>query len=81
MNRKVDELGRIVIPKEIRERLSIDVYDSLDVYILDNKIVLEPKKNMSLEIKIKKALELLDSPYNKECIKMCNDLKKILEEN
>lgn len=82
MNRRIDELGRIVIPKEIRERLSIDTNDILDIYTIDNKkIVLEPKKNLSFEEKIKKALELLNSPYNVECIEMCNDLKKILEEN
>lgn len=36
--KKIDELGRIVIPKDIRKRLSIKKDDSLEVYISDNYI-------------------------------------------
>jgi len=32
MSRKVDELGRIVIPKEIRERFEIKTNDRMDIY-------------------------------------------------
>ncbi len=31
--RKVDELGRIVLPKDLRNRLAIDVRDALEVYL------------------------------------------------
>ena len=31
--RKVDELGRIVIPKELRNTLNIEEKDSLEIYV------------------------------------------------
>lgn len=40
--RKVDELGRIVIPKEIRRSFNIqDDEDSLEIFVNDNTIVLK----------------------------------------
>ena len=36
--RKIDELGRIVIPRDIRKKLHILTNDSLDIYIEDNSI-------------------------------------------
>ena len=39
--RKVDELGRIVIPIELRRTLEIDVKDSLEIYVEDDKIYLK----------------------------------------
>lgn len=40
MVRRVDELGRIVIPKEIRNKLEIDVKDPIEIYVEGNSIVL-----------------------------------------
>ena len=34
--RKIDELGRVVIPVEVRRRFGIDVKDSVEIYIDDN---------------------------------------------
>ena len=31
--RKIDELGRVVIPVEVRRRFGIDVKDSVEIYI------------------------------------------------
>lgn len=39
--RKVDELGRIVLPIELRRTLDIDIKDSLEIYVEDSKIVLK----------------------------------------
>lgn len=39
--RKVDELGRIVIPKETRELLFIDEGDSLEIFKDENEIILK----------------------------------------
>jgi transcriptional pleiotropic regulator of transition state genes len=36
--RNIDELGRIVIPKEIRKSLRIKNYDSMDIYLKDGVI-------------------------------------------
>lgn len=39
--RKVDELGRVVIPIELRRTLGIEQNDSLEIYVDDNKIIFE----------------------------------------
>lgn len=39
--RKVDELGRIVIPKELRRTLGIEEKDPVEIFINDNRIVLQ----------------------------------------
>lgn len=38
--RKVDDLGRVVIPKELRTTLSIDVKDALEIFTEDDTIIL-----------------------------------------
>ncbi|NMR89793.1 AbrB/MazE/SpoVT family DNA-binding domain-containing protein, partial [Vibrio parahaemolyticus] len=38
--RKVDELGRIVIPIELRRTLNISVKDPLEIFVEDDKIIL-----------------------------------------
>ena len=38
--RKVDELGRLVIPIELRRSLDIDVKDSIEVFVDGDKIIL-----------------------------------------
>lgn len=39
--RKVDNLGRIVIPKELRATLDIEIKDALEIYTDNEKIVLK----------------------------------------
>lgn len=39
--RKVDELGRIVIPIEVRRSLNVDIKDSLEIYIEGEHIILK----------------------------------------
>lgn len=41
MVRKIDDLGRIVIPKEIRKTLKIREGDSLEIYTSDGEIILK----------------------------------------
>ena len=38
--RKVDELGRIVLPIELRRTMGIDVKDSLEIYVDGDSIIL-----------------------------------------
>lgn len=38
--RKVDELGRIVLPIELRRTLNIDEKDSLEIYVDGNSVIL-----------------------------------------
>ena len=46
ITRRIDQLGRIVIPKEIRASLRIKNGDELEIYTKENDIIL--KKNSSL---------------------------------
>ncbi len=39
--KRIDELGRIVIPKQIRNQLSITNKDELNIYLKDNVIQIE----------------------------------------
>ena len=39
--RKLDELGRIVLPIELRRTLDIDIKDSLEIYVDESKIILK----------------------------------------
>lgn len=38
--RKLDELGRITLPIELRRTLEIDNNDPLEIYVDDNKVIL-----------------------------------------
>ncbi len=37
--RKVDNLGRIVIPIELRRTLGIDIKDPLEIYVNDDQVI------------------------------------------
>lgn len=39
--RKVDELGRVVLPIELRRTLGIDERDALEIYVDEEKIILK----------------------------------------
>lgn len=39
--RKVDELGRIVLPIELRRTLDIEVRDALEIYVDGSQIILK----------------------------------------
>ena len=53
--RRIDELGRIVIPKEIRKNLRIKNGESLEIYLENDSIILkkysqiESLKNVSID--------------------------------
>ena len=40
--RKVDELGRIVLPVELRRNLGIEVRDPLEIFVDGESIILKP---------------------------------------
>lgn len=41
ITRQVDELGRFVLPKEIRKSLDINTKDSLEIYTDEGRIILQ----------------------------------------
>ena len=38
--RKVDELGRIVLPMELRKTLGVETKDSIEIYVEGDQIIL-----------------------------------------
>lgn len=43
--RKIDELGRVVILKELRKVLSIQEKDPVEIFVDDNQIILQKYKS------------------------------------
>ncbi len=41
MVRKVDELGRVVLPIELRRTFGIEIKDPLEIYVDENTIILK----------------------------------------
>ncbi len=71
--RKVDELGRIVIPIELRRTLGVDERDPMEIYVNEETIVL--KKFESSCVFCGKTKELTRF-RNKNICDMClNELK------
>lgn len=64
--RRIDDLGRITIPKEIRENLGIEEGTPMEIMVNDEgSIVLKKyicEKGVGLEEAVKKIQETLDSP-------------------
>jgi len=60
--RRIDDLGRIVIPKEIRRSLRIRDGESMEIFVDDELIAL--KKYSSLDELVNLSLLLVDVVYN-----------------
>lgn len=62
--RRIDELGRIVIPKEIRRKLKIREGDNMDIYVTQDTIVL---KKYSLLKDLETILSIMFKSYKQNC--------------
>lgn len=75
--RRIDELGRIVIPKEIRKKLKIREGDNLDIYVDDNNVVLRKYSPLNdLEMILDILLDAVKSNYSNSIV--VTDLTKII---
>ncbi len=75
--RRIDELGRIVIPKEIRKQLMIKEGESISFFMKDDKIVLSKYSYLSkITSSIQRMLEVLYKRYNN--VFMFCDLKEVI---
>lgn len=72
--RKVDELGRIVIPMELRRTLDIDIKDALEIFVDGEQIIL--KKYAPACIFCDEASEVINYKGKKICKSCLNELKK-----
>lgn len=58
--RRIDSLGRIVIPKEIRRIMGIKEEDALEIFTDKNAVILKKYRNTDIDYSsIKKAIKVL----------------------
>ena len=74
MVRRVDELGRVVIPKEIRDKLDIQEKDPIEIYVDGYSIVL--KKFQSNCIFCGNTKDLIEYKEKLICKKCLEKLKE-----
>ena len=76
--RRVDELGRVVVPKEIRNQFNISERDPIEIFIDGNSIVLRKfEPNCIFCGSSKKLITYNDKQVSDNCF---NKLAKIREE-
>lgn len=73
--RRVDELGRIVIPKELRKHFSIREKDALEIFTDDSGIILR-KYEISCILCDEKS-NLIDVDGKKMCSGCIDKIKKL----
>ena len=73
--RKVDELGRIVLPIELRRTLNIAVKDSLEIYVEGSTIIL--KKYEPACIFCGDAKDVINYKGRNICRTCLDEMKKI----
>ena len=74
--RKVDELGRIVLPIELRRTLDIAVRDELEIYLDDDKVVLKKYEPSCIFCASPRSLvSYRGRNVCMECIRNMNDAK------
>ena len=81
--RRIDDLGRVVIPKEIRRSLNIEEGDPLEIYIDDKTKPVMFKKYLENENALEEIQDIIDNSNDvpdvvKDLLKVA---AKILKEN
>ena len=91
VTRKIDELGRIVIPSDFREALGMEPGEKIEIYIEEGRVILkrtvktDPLSEInSLKERISKAYDIawdnnIPSPTCPEYVEMHNALKAIMD--
>ena len=65
VTRKLDELGRIVIPKEIRTNFKIEEGDQIEFYLNDNEIIIKkPSPLKGLDDEIYKLFQIYNLKFH-----------------
>ena len=60
MVRNIDNLGRIVIPKDFRRELNIDAGSNLNVELIEDKIVFTNANRVDYKAKYENALKRIE---------------------
>lgn len=84
MKRHFDEVGRIVIPKEMREKLDFGIHDYAEIKLNDNEIILSNPKYKDQQEQLNFLMERENKLQNLEYVLKnvktvtVSDIKKIL---
>ena len=75
--RRIDELGRIVVPKEIRKKLKIREGDNLDIFVSEDNVILRKYSPLN---DLETILTVLLEGYKKICNTnlVVTDLTKVI---
>ena len=68
ITRRIDDLGRIVIPKEIRKNLKIRDSDELEISVVDGKIILDKYEVLKKDKNITCLLQSIGKYLNKNVL-------------
>ena len=91
VTRKIDELGRVVIPSDFREELGMEPGEKIEIYIEEGRVILkrtvktDPLSEInSLKERISKAYQIawdndIPSPSCPEYEKMHKALKAVMD--
>lgn len=75
ITRKIDELGRIVLPKELRKTLGIEPGTPIEIYTEDDMIILKKFENRC--VLCGSTADVADVKGKKVCKKCIADLKSL----
>lgn len=67
MNRNLDVLGRITIPKEMRKQLGIKEGDPVKIELEDNRVIITNPSEVDYKARIDKAIKFYNT-YKQECV-------------
>lgn len=72
--RRVDSLGRFVLPKELRRQLDIECNDYLQIYTEGEKIIIQKvQSSCALCARTEDLVDFNDKKICKSCIKLIKD--------
>ena len=74
--RKVDDLGRIILPKEIRKGMHIREGEPMEIYVDDGKIILEKHRPLEHLVDISFTIRAFENTL--QCPLMICDLEKVI---
>ena len=75
--RKLDELGRVVIPIELRNKFNITEKDPIEIYVDGSNIILKKYENTCIFCGSTENLkEFKDKQICKKCLKKLNNLSE-----
>ena len=81
VKRRIDELGRVVIPKELRQHLKIKEGDILDIELVGDSVVLKRHYDNSVDEIYRNIATIEDTYLRTELYKAIDEVLKECESN